>query len=270
VPAFVCITCGVQHAESPQPPERCAICEDERQYVGWEGQRWTTVDALSEDHTNVVREVEPGLMGIGTSPAFAIGQRALLVQAPGGNVLWDCVSLLDEPTVRAVEALGGVSAMAISHPHFYASMAEWSRAFGGVPIHLHAADAEWVMRPDPAVVPWHGERLQLAPGLTLVRLGGHFPGATVLHWAAGAAGRGALLAGDTIMVVQDRSWVSFMYSFPNLIPLGAADVRRIASVLEALAFDAIHSAWWDLAVSTEAKSAVRRSVERYLLALGDS
>jgi hypothetical protein len=267
MPNFLCGTCGTQFAEGETPPARCPICEDERQYVGHGGQQWTTPEDLRRDHRNEIRPEAPGLTGIGTEPRFAIGQRALLVQAPGGNVLWDCVSLIDDATVRAVRALGGVSAIAISHPHFYSGMVEWSRAFGGAPIFLHADDREWVMRPDPAIVFWEGETQALADGLTLIRCGGHFAGGTVLHWVAGAEGRGALLSGDILQVVSDRRYVSFMYSYPNLIPLPAPAIHRIVRVVEPFAFDRIHGAWWDLAIREGAKEAVARSAERYLRAI---
>ena len=191
MPHFICTTCGTQHAEAEAPPDRCAICEDERQYIGWGGQRWTTLEELRADHTNRIRDEEPGLTGIGTQPKFGIGQRALLVRSPGGNVLWDCISLIDDATVEAVRRLGGLAAVAVSHPHYYSSMVEWSRAFGGVPIYLHAADREWVMRPDPAIEFWDGDTKALHDGLTLIRCGGHFEGGTVLHWPAGADGEGA-------------------------------------------------------------------------------
>lgn len=62
-----------------------------------------------------------GLVGIGTEPSFAIGQRALLVRTPQGNVLWDSITLIDDATVDAVRKLGGIRAIAISHPHYYSS-----------------------------------------------------------------------------------------------------------------------------------------------------
>ena len=263
MPAFICVTCGSQFAESDEPPPRCPICEDERQYVGWEGQRWTNLDELRRDHRGEIREEGPGLVGIGCEPAFAIGQRPLLVQAPSGNVLWDCVSLLDDEIGARVESLGGLSAIAISHPHYYSSMVEWSRAFGA-PVVLHAADREWVMRPDDAIDFWDGETRELAPGLTLVRCGGHFAGGTVLHWAAG----NALLSGDIVQVVQDRRWVSFMYSYPNLIPLPASEIRHIVAALEPYEFDRIYGAWWGRIVSEDGKGALRRSADRYLRAIG--
>src|SRR5690349_18457962 len=141
---YMCETCGTQHAAGDQPPTHCAICEDDRQYIGWKGQRWTTLAALRQDHHNKVQPEEPGLTGIGTEPGFAIGQRALLVQTPEGNLLWDCITLLDPATVAAVQALGGLRGIAISHPHYYSSMVEWSRAFDA-PIYLHAADRQWVL-----------------------------------------------------------------------------------------------------------------------------
>ena len=264
MPCFVCATCGVQHAESEQPPASCPICEDERQYLPPGGQQWTTLEELRADHSNRIEEQEPRLTGIGSDPSFAIGQRALLVQTPAGNILWDCITLIDDETVTAVAKLGGLTAIAISHPHYYSALVEWSRAFGGVPVYLHEADSQWVLRPDPCVVPWSGETHGLAPGVTLVRCGGHFEGATVLHWADGAEGRGALLSGDIVQVIPDTKFVSFMYSYPNLIPLPPAAIGRIVDALEPFAFDRIYGAWWERVVPDDGKEAVRRSAKRYV------
>jgi glyoxylase-like metal-dependent hydrolase (beta-lactamase superfamily II) len=120
------------------------------------------------------------------------------------------------------------------------------------------------MRPDPAFVFWEGETCELWDGLTLVRCGGHFPGSDVLHWPAGAEGRGALLTGDTIYVTQDRRFVSFMYSYPNLIPLPVKTVEQIVEAVEPYAFDRIYGGWWDSIVKSDAKAAVKRSAQRYI------
>jgi glyoxylase-like metal-dependent hydrolase (beta-lactamase superfamily II) len=249
----------VQHPESAEPPPRCAICEDERQYVGLGGQRWTTLEELRTSHRAEIREEEPGLLGIGMEPSFAIGQRALLV----GNVLWDCIPLLDDAIVEDVRARGGLTAIALSHPHYYSTICEWSEAFDA-PIYVHADDAAWLQRRDGRIVPWTGETLDLGGGLTVVRCGGHFAGASVLHWAE----RGILLTGDTIQVIPDREWVSFMYSYPNLIPLDAEAIRRIVAAVAPLDFDRIYGAWWGRVVPAGAKDAVVRSAERYVRAIG--
>ena len=269
MPNYICTTCGVQYAESDgYPVEICTICADDRQYVKPSGQGWTTLDELRQTHHNEIRAVEPNLTGIATVPSFTIGQRPLLVQTSAGNVLWDCNSLIDEVTVAALNTLGGVDAIAVSHPHFYDSMVEWSRAFDDAPIYLHRDNQPWVMRPDKSIVYWETETHALLPGVTLIRCGGHFPGSTVLHWADGAGGKGALLTGDTIMVVADTRWVTFMYSYPNEIPLGRAAVEGIVSAVDPYDFDCLYSGWWDKVVQADAKNAVQRSAERYLRAIG--
>jgi hypothetical protein len=265
VPAYICVTCGVQFIPSDQPPPSCPICEDERQYVGWRGQQWTTLEQMAaQGFQNELREEEPGLTSIGTVPGFAIGQRALLVQTPAGNMLWDCQSFLDQRTVEAVRALGGVAAIGISHPHFYGVNIEWSEAFDGAPVYIHAADGRWVMRPSASVVLWEGETAEPLPGLTLINLPGHFDGAAVLHWPAGAEGRGAVLCGDTIQVVMDRRYVSFMYSYPNLIPLPAATVQQIAHVIGRYRFERLYGAWNGRVVVADGLAAVERSAHRYV------
>jgi hypothetical protein len=260
--AFICRTCGVQQEPSEQPLERCAICEDERQYVGWQGQRWTTLQQMhDEGYTNKIHD-DLGLVGIGTKPEFGIGQRALLVPTPNGNVLWDCISLIDDETVGEVENRGGIEAVAFSHPHFYGSMVEWSRAFGGAPIFVPEADREWVMREDPAIVTW-ADRVDLAPGVTLIQTGGHFEGSAVLHWDRGANGKGALMVGDTATVVMDRRYVSFMRSYPNHIPLPQSAVAWIVETLRPYAFDRIYGGWWGRVVASDGKRALEASAERY-------
>ncbi len=267
---FICARCGVQFAESAAPPDGCPICQDPRQYVGPNGQEWTSLAALASTSRNVVRPIEPGMSGISTEPTFAIGQRAMLLESPAGNILWDCISYVDEETVQWVRSRGGLSAIAVSHPHYYSSVVEWSRRFGGVPVYLHADDAPWVMRPDPCILHWEGGQLEISPGATLIRVGGHFPGSSVLHWQPGVGGRGSLHTGDSIYVAADKRYVSFMYSYPNLIPLPASAVRRIANAVAPFRFDRIYGAWWDAVVSSGAKKALEASVRRYVDAISEN
>ncbi len=257
----ICVTCGVQYAEAR--PD-CPICDDERQYVGWGGQRWTTLaDLRAAGHRGRVEEEGPGIVGIGAEPKTAIGQRALLVRTPQGNVLWDMITHLDDDLVRQVRDLGGVASIAISHPHFYGTMIEWSRAFDA-PVFIHEADRRWVARPDDAVTFWTGDTLEIADGLTLINAGVHFAGGQVLHWRDGEDGRGALLSGDILQVVMDRDWVSFMYSYPNLIPERPRVVRRALRLLEPYPFARVYGAFWGRVVQADGKQAVRRSADRYL------
>lgn len=262
--AYICVTCGVQQKPTAAPPDACPICEDERQYVRRGGQAWTTLKELAAGgHRIELREQEPGLVGVGVTPSMGIGQRALLVKTPGGSFLWDCIGYIDDAAVQAIRAAGGLAGIAMSHPHFYGTSVEWSRAFGGAPIYIPAADRQWVQYPDPAITLWGGTR-EVLPGVTLVQCGGHFEGSAVLHWAQGAGGAGALLVGDSIAVVPDTRFVSFMRSYPNLIPLARETVTAIVATVEPYRFDKIYGGWWDRIVDRDGKAAVTKSAERYL------
>lgn len=261
---YICTTCGTQFSQTSSIPELCPICTDKRQFVPSEGQQWTTLKELKNKHRNAYQQLEPSLMGIGTEPKFAIGQRALLVRTPQGNVLWDCISLIDDATYELIQGIGGLSAIAISHPHYYSSMVEWSQAFGHVPIYIHLADRQWVMRQSDALFYWQGDMHTINESITLVHCGGHFAGGTVLHWKQGANGRGALLSGDIVQVVPNRDYVSFMYSYPNYMPLPPSRVLHIQQALHPFSFERIYGAWWDSTIQDHGKEVLNRSIQFYL------
>ncbi|MBA8792831.1 hypothetical protein FHX74_000425 [Friedmanniella endophytica] len=261
----VCATCAVQY-EADADRAHCPVCEDERQYVGPDGQQWTTLRELAESgHRTELREEVTGLWGVGTTPAVAIGQRALLVPGEGGNLLWDCTPYLDDDTVAAVEAHGGIAAIAVSHPHFFSTISDWSAAFDA-PVWVHASDARWLGRRS-GVRTWDGESAGVLPGRTLLDLGMHFPGGSVVHWP-GLDGRGALCTGDIITVVADRRWASFMYSYPNLIPEHPDTIAHALGVLERFDYDSVFGGWWGKTMIGDAKTKVLRSAHRYFAHLG--
>ena len=258
---WICTICGHQHADTATPPAACSICTDPRQWVRWEGQTWTTLaEMAAQGHAIEIRDAEPDLIGLAITPARFIGQRALVVKTPAGNVMWDNFGFIDDAAIEAVAAIGGLTAITVSHPHFYGAMVEWAHAFGAT-IHLPSADREWVMRPDPSIE-FYEDSVEPVPGVCLIRCGGHFPGSAVLHWPAGAAGKGVLLTGDTYTVVRDRGWISVMWSYPNLIPLDTATVRRVGAAIAGLQFDRLYGGWWDSIIGHDAKNAVARSIDR--------
>jgi hypothetical protein len=264
VPVWICATCANHYPEAASPPGTCIICADERQWVPASGQRWTTPEELAAaGHRGDVREVEPGLLGIGVAPPVAIGQRALLVGTAEGNLLWDPPGYLDEVAVGAVRDAGGLRAVAASHPHFYGSIASWSEAFDAEVL-VCAPDLRWLTRP-PRRPPrtWTGS-LAVLPGVTLVQCGGHFPGSAVVHWAGGAGGAGALLSGDTIFVTPGEDRVTFVRSAPNRLPLPDRAVRGVVEAVRPYDFDRIYGGWWTPVLHRDAKAVVERSAARYI------
>jgi glyoxylase-like metal-dependent hydrolase (beta-lactamase superfamily II) len=267
--AHICKTCGTQYPPRDTPPSACPICSDDRQYIPPQGQQWTTLEEIRTGHTNRFEEIEPGITKIVTVPKFGIGQQAYLLETPQGNILWDCVALIDEATIAEIEARGGIRGIAISHAHYYTTMSEWSRAFGNVPIWLHEANRGWVMNPTSAIEYFHDDTIEPVPGITVIRTGGHFPGAMVLHRAGAPEAAeperrdGVLFSGDIFTVVADRRWVTFMYSYPNSIPLDPATVRRMVDLVAPYPYERVHDAF-DKHVMADGSAAVERSADRYI------
>ena len=109
---------------------------------------------------------------------------------------------------------------------------------------------------------WSGT-LEVLPGVTLSQPGGHFPGSTVVHWSAGAEGRGVLLSSDTVFANPDRASVAFMRSYPNHLPLSGGVAERVASHLEQYAFDRLYGNFANV-IPGDARAVVRRSADRHV------
>lgn len=259
----ICATCGTSFAESSASLQNCKICEDERQWVPASGQAWTDFPSLVASHSNKWQQLEANLFSIKTVPTFAIGQRALLLCTPCGNILWDCIANLDAATVTLIHALGGISAIAISHPHYYTTMQDWAAEFNA-PVYLHHDDRKWVMRDSTYIRFWQGEILRLNGSVDVVRLGGHFVGGSVLHWKVND---GVLLTGDIIQIAPGQDAVSFMWSYPNMLPLPAATVADILSRCARLKFSTMYGAFEQQDILSAASEIVARSGERYLRCL---
>lgn len=266
-PDVICRNCGTQYDAAPNAPRTCRVCTDDRQSVAWGGQEWTTHRELAGTlHNRIERDGD--LVGVGIAEPFAIPQRALLVGTDVGNILWDCVSVVTPEAVEDLTGLGGIDLIAVSHPHFYASMVEWSDAFGGVPILLHEADRDWISRRSPHITTWAGDDHRLSASVRLIHCPGHFPGSTVLHWSAGPGGRRILLAGDSLHVGADRRHVTVMHSVPNYIPVDATVIEDIRRRLADVDFDDVYGFTWGLNIIGDARRAVDDSLDRYLTAIG--
>lgn len=255
----ICRTCGVE--TTTPPPQLCPICADERQWVPTTGQQWTTREELeSEQHRVSINKREPGLFALRVEPKLGIGQTCYLAQTEHGNLLFDVPPYIDDDVVAAVSELGGVHAIAASHPHMFGLQLEWSAAFDGAEIFVCRADAEWVQRDGPNIWRYYREARPL-PGTILLRTGGHFAGSAVALWA-GQDHVGVMLSGDTIGPVARDGWVTFMRSFPNYLPLSARVVRRIAASVADLDFDRMYGNFGQT-IQAGAKDAVATSAERY-------
>src|SRR5882757_41868 len=175
----ICTACGTQFPDNGLP-ELCPICNDDRQYVPEDGQTWTSHNELSKDHRVAVNQISDRLYELKLDPPFAIGQRALLVLAPGGNILWDCIPLLDDTTIEFIRSKGGLKAITFSHPHFYSNMNSWAEVFD-CPIYIHRNDEQFIVDKGERVDLWSGAEMEFWDSVKMINIGGHFPGSCILH-----------------------------------------------------------------------------------------
>ncbi|GME22251.1 Beta-lactamase-like protein [Neofusicoccum parvum] len=187
----------------------------------------------------------------GIARQLAIGQRAILIETPEGNVLWDLITYLDDKTIEFIKSRGPLRAIVISHPHYYTTHLEWARAFS-VPIYTSADDASWFNRAD-TVSPTPSRRLiadtatTIVPGVTAIKAGGHFPGSLVLLW------KKHLMIADTFVTVpsglyhHDRpagtTSYSFMWSIPNMIPLSPPEIHAMWKAVAPYEWESTHGAF---------------------------
>ena len=116
---------------------------------------------------------------------------------------------------------------------------------------------------DGASAFWSGDTLALSDDVTLINVGGHFPGSTALHWKNGPRGRPALFPGDSPHVTQDRKHVTFMHSVPNFTPMKPSAVRRMRALLAPYDYDDVYGFSWGRNIIGNGRAAVEASFDRY-------
>lgn len=257
----ICTACGTQFPPRNDTPEHCPICTDDRQYVPATGQTWTTLGELAKNHSVIIRKIHEKLCELIVVPPFAIGQRAFLVLGEQGNILWDCIALLNEPTIEFIKSKGGVRAIAFSHPHYFTTMNEWAAIFD-CPIYVHQNDERWIVNKGNHVSLWSGVEKELWDGIRLINIGGHFPGSSILH-VPFLSSQGTVLCGDTFYISPSKNHMAVMHSYPNRIPLPVHEVQRIKKQMLPLQFDAMHGFLDFQNIYSNAKEILVHSLEKY-------
>ncbi|GAA3059559.1 MULTISPECIES: MBL fold metallo-hydrolase [Actinomycetes] len=227
-----------------------------------QGQAWTSPQEAAQAgaHLELITR-EPGVHGLVLHDGPGIGQVTSLVRTSIGNVMIEPPAYIDDDAVAVVASVGGVAAILASHPHMYGVQSLWAEAFSDAGVYVSAADEHWLaLRPARTVV-WD-DRVQIAEDLVATQIGGHFPGSMVARWRA-PDGRGVLFSGDAIFPVADQGWVTFMRSYPNMIPLSPAVVRRLADHAAQHDYDRLYGNF-ARHISADAAAAVERSARRYI------
>jgi hypothetical protein len=256
----ICTACGTQYPAG-NTPEFCTICLDDRQYIPERGQTWKTHDELNREHSIRINKLHDRLYELEIIPVFAIGQRAFLVIADNGNVLWDCIGLLNEPSIEFIRSKGGLKAIAFSHPHYYSNMNDWAETFD-CPVYIHQSDEQWIVNKGRHIHLWKGNEKSLWDGMRVINIGGHFPGSSILHVPFLSPG-GTVLCGDTLYLSPSKKHFSVMYSYPNRIPLPLHEVQRIKKQFDTIPFDSIYGFYSYQNLAQDVKKILGDSLNRY-------
>lgn len=258
---LICTACGTQYQQILVTGALCPICLDDRQAVPEKGQSWTNLQELSEGYSVIIKKLNDNLYELKMAPSFGIGQRALLVNTPTANILWDCIALINEPTIEFIKSKGGLKAIAFSHPHYYTTMNEWAETFN-CPIYIHQKDEQWIFNKGGQVNLWSGTEKELWNGIRIINIGGHFPGSSILH-VPFLSNEGTILCGDTFYISPSKKHAAVMYSYPNRIPLPIQEVQRIKKQILNIQFDTIHGFYDYQNIYSNARHIIRESLDKY-------
>ncbi|AVR44451.1 MBL fold metallo-hydrolase [Christiangramia fulva] len=257
----ICVTCGTRYSDEYFDENLCPVCADDRQYINLNGQQWTSYKQMKDSHSLYFNKLRNDIYEISIRPSFAIGQKAHLILHPEGNVLWDCLPFLDEAAAAFIDKLGGLKAIAISHPHYYSLMAEWAGYFD-CPVYLHENDRKWVFDKEDNIHFFSEDKLEITKGIEIVNSGGHFPGSTVLHYKSENQAP-TLFGGDTLYLSLNKKHLSAMYSYPNNIALEKKELFRCFEKVKELDFDAFFGAFSWQNLFEGAGEIFKKSYERY-------
>jgi glyoxylase-like metal-dependent hydrolase (beta-lactamase superfamily II) len=257
-----CTTCGTQFVDTKLTSGNCPVCSNDRQHIPAKGQAWTKMEDLQNTYSNLIIRLSDTLYEIKTLPKFAIGQKAFLILSPNGNILWDCISLLNEATIEFIKSKGGLKAIVVSHPHFYSSINDWAETFN-CPIYIHQNDEEFIYTKGSRVTLWKGAEKELWDGIIIKNIGGHFPGSSILIVPFLSA-KGTIFCSDTFFISPNKKHVSVMYSYPNFIPVSLSEIKRINESMINISFDTLIGALENQKISPNAKEILHASFLKYI------
>jgi len=264
-PDNICTACGTQFPADGEVPALCPVCADDRQYINPNGQSWTNSEELAAGHAVKIMQLHQKLYTLKITPDFAIGQRAFLVISENGNILWDCIPLLNNDTTNFIKSAGGIKAIVFSHPHYYSNMNQWAEKFN-CPIYIHSADEEWISYKSANTHLWYGEKLELWDNISAIHIGGHFPGSCVLRLPLSP--EGTILGGDTFYIAPSKKHIAVMHSYPNQILLTKEEFATVYERSKNLKFDTMYCAFERQNLTGNAKAVFDISMQRYLVSYG--
>ena len=232
---FACANCGFWQLHF-DPPD-CPVCTDVRNDLPEDGWNFLPEARVADTHSGTWRQVADDLWAFTTTPALGLGGTGWLIVRPQGNVAFEAAPYYSPDMLAKIRELGGIARLAASHPHGYGALFQLQRAFDPPVVAIHKDDLAYTKA--LRVTAPYDDRMELLPGMTLHRVGGHYAGQAALHDAPG----GRLFCGDMFKIDQDAdgrsTHVSSHKAFHKDIPLTHGELQNYRDVIAPLAFDAV-------------------------------
>lgn len=230
-----CTHCGHWHLYfTGQQPPACIVCSDVRNALPPDGWDFADVERVGRTLTNHWYEAMPGVNGVYATPKFGLGATGWIIAAEGGNVAFEGAPFYQANALAHIEALGGITTLASSHPHGFGALWQLQEHFSPtLVIHKNGVQFTKAFR-----VTWPADDVhELAPGLTLHYVGGHYEGHSVLFDAT----RAAIFAGDALKIDFDPDGrpraISCHKGYHYEIPLSHGEIRHYREVFATLPFE---------------------------------
>lgn len=230
---FACANCGFwQHHFVP--PD-CSVCSDVRNDLPADGWRFLPETEVAATHGGNAREVASGLWAFTTTPELGLSGTGWLIVRENGNIGFEAAPYYTAEMLDKIRLLGGIAVLAASHVHGYGALFQLQQEFSPA-LAIHTGDLQ-LTKGFRVTLPFD-EAVEIAPGYTLIPVGGHYTGQVALYDAPGRR----LFCGDMFKVEQHNGRsvaLSSHKAFHKDIPLTHAELRRYRDAIAQCDFDAL-------------------------------
>lgn len=247
--AYACTNCGHwQRWFASAPPPACPVCSDVRNALPVDGFEFKSLKEVGDELTTSWTTAADGVTQFSCTPDFGLAGSGWVIETDDGLVGFEGAPYYSDAALDEIRRRGGLVALGSSHVHGFGALWQLQDELEPPTVFVGVDDLVWTKA---FVVTWPAdEKLPVAPGLTLHRTGGHFPGHSVLHDER----RGHLFCGDSLKVdlASDGSAdaLSAHKAFHAQIPLSHGEIRHYRSVVAELDFGRVFTPFESAEVST--------------------
>ena len=233
-----CTHCGFWHtwfARQSPTTLNCVLCSDVRNALPTDGWDYADAERVARGVRTRWKEFTPGIWGFWCEPRYGLAGTGWLILRDDGNVGFEGAPFYHDDALEQVERLGGLRTLGASHPHGYGALWQLQERFGPELV-IHREDVRYTKAFRVTTVA--DDEHEIAPGLTLHHVAGHYEGQCILFDER----HQALFAGDSLKFddidAEGRVHsLSCHKGYHYQIPLSRGELRRYREIYQRLPFE---------------------------------